>query len=77
MANLIKLGLNDAFTLAIIRSYNESFMLIQVDDFFSEVFRTTNGVRQGEVMSPKLFSIFLEDLINNMDAPGCGIKICN
>ena len=50
-------------------------MFVQVDDTFSELFRTTNGVRQGGVMSPKLFSIFVEDLINNVDATGCGIKI--
>ena len=43
---LINLGLDAAFVLSIIKYYDESFMIVQVGDIFSVIFRTINGVRQ-------------------------------
>ena len=44
---LINLGLDAAFVLSIIKYYDESFMIVQLGDIFSVIFRTINGVRQG------------------------------
>ena len=43
--------------IAIIKYYEFSYMTVQLEDDFSCLFRTTMGVRQGGVLSPKLFYI--------------------
>ncbi len=73
---LIKL-LHNSIALAVIHYYDESYMLVQLDDKFSNLFRTTNGVRQGGVMSPKLFAIYVDDLIRDLEASGLGVKVGN
>ena len=42
---------------------------------YSEVFRTKMGVRQGGVLSPKLFAIFVDDLLNELESTDLGIKV--
>jgi hypothetical protein len=44
---LMEINISAAIVLAIILYYSESFMIVQIDDNFSELFRTTMGVRQG------------------------------
>ena len=38
-------------------------MLVKVGSNYSKLFKTTNGVRQGGIMSPKLFAIFVDRMI--------------
>ena len=42
---------------------NQSFV-VKWDNVLSDTFKVSNGVRQGGVLSPKLFNIFIEDLSN-------------
>ncbi len=74
---LIEKGVEVSIILAIIHYYNDSFMIVQLEDEFSEVFRTTMGVRQGGVLSPKLFAIFVDDLMVELEATGLGLEIGN
>ena len=64
---LIDLKLSPAITLAVVNYYKDSYMVLQIGDTFSKLFKTTTGVRQGGVMSPKLFSIYIEDLLVEVD----------
>ena len=55
--------------------YKEQTMQIKWDKHFSEPFHVSNGVRQGGVLSPYLFAVYLDDLSkehNNIKA-GCYI----
>jgi len=55
--------------------YKEQKMQIKWGKQFSEAFHVSNGVRQGGVLSPYLFAVYLDDLskeINNIKA-GCYI----
>ncbi|CAF0842540.1 unnamed protein product [Brachionus calyciflorus] len=52
-------------------------MLIENDYEYSNLFKTTLGVRQGGIMSPKLFSIYLDDLIAKVEDQEHGIKLKN
>jgi hypothetical protein len=42
-----------------------------------ETFQTTMGVKQGGPLSSKLFSIYMEDLINQINESNLGIKLGN
>ena len=48
----------------IVNMYNGIKARIKVNNVLSEIFPCTKGVRQGENLSPFLFSIFLNDLEN-------------
>ena len=55
--------------------YKEQTMQIKWGKHFSEPFHVSNGVRQGGVLRPYLFAIYLDDLsyeLNNIKA-GCYI----
>ncbi|RMZ95799.1 RNA-directed DNA polymerase from mobile element jockey-like, partial [Brachionus plicatilis] len=46
--------------------YEESLAFVQNKDQISSIFKTSIGVKQGGPLSPKLFSIYVEDLINEI-----------
>ena len=72
---LIDLKIEPEFILTIINYYEESYMLVQVGEKFSKLFRTLVGVRQGGALSPKLFSIFVDALLKEIETAKLGIKI--
>lgn len=74
-AKLINMGVDSATIRALISYYNESWMLILKDGELGGCFRTTVGVRQGGVISPKLFSIYLDSLVSKIEALNCGTDI--
>ncbi len=43
--------------------YNISKAIVDLNNCKSDVFKTTIGVKQGGSLSPRLFSIYVEDLI--------------
>ena len=71
----MQLNISASIVLAIIHYYDESYMIIQISENFSEVFKTSMGVRQGGVLSPKLFAIFVDELLRDLEATELGIKI--
>lgn len=50
-------------------------MLVMKEHEIGELFRTTVGVRQVGVISPKLFSIFMDDLIGEIEKLNVGVNI--
>ena len=44
-------------------------------DFSTEWFGQENGLKQGCVLSPTLFSVLLNDLVNMLDGVGIGIDV--
>ena len=46
--------------------YNEASSVVCVDGWFGEWFYTHSGVRQGFLLSPTLFSVFLKWLISEL-----------
>ncbi|CAF1075729.1 unnamed protein product, partial [Brachionus calyciflorus] len=72
---LITAQIHPAIIRSIINYYNESLMMVTNDNEYSVPFKTSIGVRQGGVLSPKLFSIYIEDLIIKVEELKAGIKI--
>ncbi|CAF0837264.1 unnamed protein product, partial [Brachionus calyciflorus] len=54
--------------------YDCSMMIVRKDNEYSTPFKTTVGVKQGGVISPKFFSIYIEDLITGIEKFEHGVK---
>ncbi|RNA40614.1 RNA-directed DNA polymerase from mobile element jockey-like [Brachionus plicatilis] len=74
-AKLIQKNIHPAIILATYHYYNQSMMIVNNEDEYSSLFKTTLGVRQGGIMSPKLFSIYLDHLIKQIESLDLGIKL--
>ena len=63
-------GINGKFFEIIKTIYTKDMASVKFGDKFSPAFRTNRGVRQGCVLSPLLFNIFLSDIQNIFDSSG-------
>jgi hypothetical protein len=72
---LIKNNIKPAIIIATINYYNVSLMLVENDGEYSNIFITTIGVRQGGKVSPKLFSIYINELIKEVEKSKSGLEI--
>ncbi len=66
---LIETGVNEAIVRAIIIYYEESI----IEN--SEPFKSTIGVRQGGLLSPRLFAIYIHDMLAGVSKLKLGIRI--
>ena len=48
------------------RYYNESFVMVILDDFKSDVFKISEGVKQGGILSSFLFNFFMDGLLEKL-----------
>ena len=68
--------LNNGFPMPLVRLliswYKEQRMSVRWDSHVSDSFPTTNGVRQGGVLSPILFSLYIDDLLVKLSNLGVG-----
>jgi len=55
--------------------YDISQAYVSNKEEFSDIFRTTIGVKQGGPLSPRLFSIYIQDLEVVIDSTNIGIKV--
>ena len=56
-------------------AYEEQTACVKLAGKQSKSFRITNGTRQGSVLSPLLFSIYLDDLLKDLRTHGLGCHI--
>lgn len=74
-AKMISKGIDPSIILTTIYYYDQSLMLIKNGNEFSNLFKTTLGIRQGREMSPKLFSIYIDELIKVIEVVEPGLKV--
>ena len=70
---LISLGLSSKFTKTINALYSSAHARVKDANNLTEPFPILNGVLQGEILSPTLFSLFMADypdILNNSNIPG-------
>ena len=55
--------------------YEEQSAFVKLCDQASESFDITNGTRQGSVLSPTLFSVYLDELLGQLRQLGVGCHV--
>jgi hypothetical protein len=72
---LHKLGIRGS-TLRLLRNwYSRVVSAVRVNDSVTDWFDIELGVKQGCVLSPLLFNVFINDILEDIKADGCGIHI--
>ena len=74
---LLTSGVNGKFYDAIKALYMAPIACVQVNDFKTEWFPTDFGVKQGDVLSPTLFSIYVNDLALQIRKAKLGIQVAD
>ena len=65
-ALLIERGLNPLYVRLILEMYTNQRMCVRYNGSKSEWFCPTNGVKQGGVLSPTLFAVYIDGMLNNL-----------
>ena len=74
---LREIGLSGKFYQAVISLYKTSKSSVQINNVASEWFDVTNGVRQGDSLSPTLFSFYLNDLATEIKDLNVGAPVAD
>jgi len=72
---LYELGIRDKLLNAIDVIYARTECAVLVRDFITPWFITEKGVKQGDTLSPCLFSVYLNDLVRDINRSKLGVKI--
>ena len=72
---LLETGLPPIVVRVLIFAYEEQTAMVKLAGKRSDTFSIRNGTRQGSVLSPLLFSIYLDDLLKNLRKLGLGCHI--
>jgi len=59
------------------RYYDESFIMVILDDFKSDILKVDEGVKQGGIMSSFLFNFFMDGLLEKLLKLGVGTILGN
>ena len=57
--------------------YRETHSCVRLNNEYSPWFNTTSGVRQGDILSPTLFNLYVNDLVQCINDLQCGIDLGN
>ena len=63
---LMDRGLPKCFVVLLYTCYSKLFSTVRWGDAHSRLFKLTAGVRQGGILSPALFSVFVNDVFLNL-----------
>ena len=69
------LGIDGKMYFAVKSLYNDTKSCISLNEYRSDWFQCVNGVRQGDTLSPTLFAIFINDLVEELNNMGLGMII--
>ena len=73
---LLKRGLPKMVVRFLLYWHQNQHFAVKWCNTISALFTVTNGVRQGGILSPRLFNVFIDDLSQNLNATKLGCH-CN
>ena len=65
---LVKRNLPPLLLRVMLNSYISNFVRVSWSGYFSEYFLAKNGVKQGGMLSPVLFCVYLDELLHTLSA---------
>ena len=68
-------GCCPSITLLLLSMYLQSSLRVKWQNSFSKRFKMFNGVKQGGVMSPKLFTVYIDKLFQTLEQSGYGCYV--
>ena len=72
---LLKRGLPVPVTRLLLDMYSRQTVRTSWNNQYSDTFSVTNGVRQGGVMSPILFTLYIDELLKELESLGLGCYV--
>ena len=76
-SKLLKFGIKGKMYFAVKSLLSFTDSCVRINNMYTEFFNINCGVRQGDVISPTLFSIFINDLVAGINEMNLGINIMN
>ncbi|CAL4130586.1 unnamed protein product, partial [Meganyctiphanes norvegica] len=73
--SLLSRNMNPLMIRLLINMYTKQENRVRYNQSYSDFFNVTNGVKQGGVLSPTLFSVYINDLLENLRSSGYGCNI--
>jgi len=67
---LLKNGMNGKFMKAIVSVYKSVLSCVRIEDRYTDFFDCPVGLRQGCVLSPAIFSLFINEVASAVDSKG-------
>jgi hypothetical protein len=77
MSKLIKKKIPICYVDILLYWYSHSTSCVKWKDSLSDEFRINAGVRQGGVLSPLLFAVYIDEVVDNLVSNGVGCRINN
>ncbi len=74
---LLTRGMCPSYARFLINMYTNQKLRVNWNGMFSESFNVTNGVKQGGILSPILFCIYIDSLLDRLANSGTGCHIGN
>jgi len=74
---LVKRGVCPLVIRFLLGSYLNQQLCVKWKNSFSESFKVSNGVKQGGILSPILFTIYMDELLSRLSKSGYGCTICD
>ena len=71
-SRLIEKGFPAHLTRFLLSWYKDQRMCVRWENSLSDCFSITNGVWQGGVLSPILFTLYMDDLLKELECLGVG-----
>ena len=72
---LLSRNMNPLIVRLLLNMYTNQTNRVKYNKSLSECFTVTNGVKQGGVLSPTLFSVYINELLENLQKSGYGCKV--
>ena len=55
--------------------YASTISQLRANSHLTDIFKVTNGARQGDTISPTVFNLYTNDLVDELNALKCGVDI--
>ena len=72
---LLQNGIDGKMYWSVQSMYSDTISNVKVNKLYTDWFSINSGVRQGDTLSPTLFSLFINDLAKEIKTAGCGISV--